>query len=158
MLALTTPYMLLTFLLQVLERIMNTEEAGELEVLISLSSQMCIIIPGDFAHELERGQMKERFVTKLVKALNENTKPTAHFPAIRRAIVEQVIYMMELKTSHANYFSNCRMIDALSMVERTASKVENYMLFFGNAGIMEYSVPLSDLVAKAKKELIDRVA
>jgi hypothetical protein len=152
--------MTLLFSLQVLERIMNTEEAGELEVLISLSSQICIIVPVDFARELERGQIKDRFVKKLVKSLNANMKPTDHYPGIRRAIVEQVIYMMELEnsSSYANYFSECRMMEALSMVEKTASKIENYMLFFGNAGLMEHSVPLSDLVARAKKELIQRAS
>jgi hypothetical protein len=160
MLSVIIPYMALLFSLQVLERIMNTEEVGELEVLISLSSRICIIIPGDFSQELERGQIKDRFVKKLVKALNANTKPTSHFPGIRRAIVEQVIHMMELEnsSSYANYFSNCRMIEALATVEKTASKVENYMLFFGNAGLMEHSIPLSDLVARAKNKLIHHVA
>uniref|UniRef100_A0A0D9X2B3 BLE2 protein n=1 Tax=Leersia perrieri TaxID=77586 RepID=A0A0D9X2B3_9ORYZ len=136
---------------EVLERITDTTIAQELEVLIGLSSQICHIVPEDFARELEHDQIKERFVKKLVEALNTNTKPTAHCPRIRRVIVEQVIYMMENNSSYANFFNECQMMEALSVVEETPSKVENYRLFMGNAGLMEYSIPLSNLVARAKE-------
>ncbi|BAF22404.2 Os07g0653900, partial [Oryza sativa Japonica Group] len=147
----------LLFQLQVLERITDTTVATELEVLIGLSSQICHVVPEDFARELEHYQIKERFVKKLVEALNANVKPTAHCPRIRRVIVEQVIYMMENNCSYANCFNECQMMEALTVVEETPSKVEKYRLFMGDAGLMEYSMPLSNLVARAKEELMHHV-
>nr|XP_015645048.2 uncharacterized protein LOC112936040 [Oryza sativa Japonica Group] len=142
---------------KVLERITDTTVATELEVLIGLSSQICHVVPEDFARELEHDQMKERFVKKLVEALNANVKPTVHCPRIRRVIVEQVIYMMENNSSYANCFNECQMMEALMVVEETPSKVEKYRLFMGDAGLMEYSIPLSNLVARAKEELMRHV-
>lgn len=147
----------LLFQLQVLERITDTTVATELEVLIGLSSQICHVVPEDFARELEHDQMKERFVKKLVEALNANVKPTVHCPRIRRVIVEQVIYMMENNSSYANCFNECQMMEALMVVEETPSKVEKYRLFMGDAGLMEYSIPLSNLVTRAKEELMRHV-
>ncbi|EEC82583.1 hypothetical protein OsI_27136 [Oryza sativa Indica Group] len=142
---------------QVLHGITDTTVATKLEVLIGLSSQICHVIPEDFAIELEHDQIKETFVKKLVEALNSNTKPTAQCPRIRRVIVEQVIYMMEINSSYATCFDECQMMQALSMVEATPSKVENYRLFMGNEGLMEYSIPLSNLVARAKEEIMHHV-
>nr|XP_025882586.1 uncharacterized protein LOC112939578 [Oryza sativa Japonica Group] len=142
---------------QVLHGITDTTVATKREVLIGLSSQICHVIPEDFAIELEHDQIKETLVKKLVEALNSNTKPTAQCPRIRRVIVEQVIYMMEINSSYATCFDECQMMQALSMVEATPSKVENYRLFMGNEGLMEYSIPLSNLVARAKEEIMHHV-
>ncbi|TVU37500.1 hypothetical protein EJB05_10816, partial [Eragrostis curvula] len=79
---------------EVLERIMNAEGA-ELEILIGLSSQICLVIPGDFARELDHGQIKERFVKRLVDALNANWEPSADYPGMTRVILEQAISLME---------------------------------------------------------------
>ncbi|EEE52145.1 hypothetical protein OsJ_33979 [Oryza sativa Japonica Group] len=54
---------------EVLERIIDAEGA-ELEILIGLSSQICKLIPEEFAQELEHGQIKRRFIKRLVDALN----------------------------------------------------------------------------------------
>jgi hypothetical protein len=126
-------------------------EGAELEILIGLSSQICKVIPGDFTRELDGGQIKRRFVNRLVGALNANTKPGAHCPGIRRVILEQVIYMMECNSRYAYCFKECRMTEALLMVEHTVSKAENYRLYLGNTGFMEYSTPLFTLVGRAKE-------
>ncbi|KAM3383788.1 hypothetical protein ACQJBY_008445 [Aegilops geniculata] len=139
---------------EVLEGIMDAE-GTELEVLVGLSSQICNVIPGDFARELEHGQIKERFIKRLVDALNSNMIPTAHCPGIRRVIVEHTICMMECNPEYAGCFKECWMMEALLMVERTPSRAENYRFFSGDAGLMEHSIPLSTLVARAK-ELMDR--
>ncbi|XP_037480452.1 uncharacterized protein LOC119357689 [Triticum dicoccoides] len=139
---------------QVMEGIMDAEGA-ELEVLVGLSSQICNAIPEDFARELEHGQIKERFIKRLVCALNSNMIPTAHCPGVRRVIVEHAIYMMEFNPAYASYFINCQMMEALLMVERTPSRAEDYRLFLGDAGLMKHSIPLSALVARAK-ELMGR--
>ncbi|KQK14904.1 uncharacterized protein LOC100833441 [Brachypodium distachyon] len=137
---------------EVLERIMDTERA-ELEILVGLSSQICKVIPGDFTRELDDGHTKQRFVKRLVVALIANKKPRAHCPGIRRLILEQVIFMTECNSNYADCFNECRMKEALLMVEQTLSKVENYRLFLGNTGFMEYSMPISALVARAKELL-----
>ncbi|KAF7007187.1 hypothetical protein CFC21_022147 [Triticum aestivum] len=138
---------------EVLEGIMDAE-GTELEVLVGLSSQICNVIPGNFARELEHGQIKERFIRRLVDALNSNMRPTAHCPGIRRSIVEHTICMMECNPEYAGCFKECWMMEALLMVERTPSRAEKYRFFSGDAGLMEHSIPLSTLVARAK-ELMD---
>uniref|UniRef100_A0A0E0LLV1 BLE2 protein n=1 Tax=Oryza punctata TaxID=4537 RepID=A0A0E0LLV1_ORYPU len=138
----------------VLERIMDAEGA-ELEILIGLSSQICKVNPEEFAQELDHGYIRQRFVKRLVDALNENMKPSAHCPGIRRVILEQSIYMMECNSRYANCFNEFRMMDALLTVEETPSRVENYMVFLGDAGFMEYGIPLFALVERAK-ELMGR--
>ena len=126
-------------------------EGTELEVLVGLSSQICNATPDNFARELEHGQIKERFMKRLVDALNSNMIPTAHCPSIRRVIVEHAIYAMESNLMYANCFKNCGMMEALLMVERKPSRAENYRLFLGDAGLMKHSIPLSALVARAKE-------
>ncbi|EEE67709.1 hypothetical protein OsJ_25378 [Oryza sativa Japonica Group] len=138
----------------VLERTMDAEGA-ELEVFIGLSSQICKVIPEDFAREVEHGQIKEKFVKRLVDVLNAHMRPSAHCPGIRRVIVQHAIYLMEFNSRYANDFHKCWMVETLSMVERTPSRSENYKLFSGDTGLMEHNTPLSALVARAK-ELMGR--
>ncbi|XP_044964595.1 uncharacterized protein LOC123424982 [Hordeum vulgare subsp. vulgare] len=135
---------------EVLEKIIDVEGA-ELEILIGLSSQICKIIPEDFSQELEGGQIKQRFVKRLIDALNTNMEPSAHCPGIRRVILEQVINMVECNYHYADYLNEFRMTEVLSMVEQTLSKAEDYKLFLGDAGFMEYSTPISALLARAKE-------
>ncbi|RLM86488.1 uncharacterized protein C2845_PM04G32680 [Panicum miliaceum] len=141
---------------QALEIILVADEEAELDIFIGLSSQICKVIPGDFARELEDGHLKDRFVKRLVDALNANMEPSAHCPGIRRVIVEQAINMMEHDSRYANCFIDRRMAEALSMVEETASEAENYSLFLGDVGLMEARMPLSSLVATAKQLLAIR--
>uniref|UniRef100_A0A0D9X2A7 Uncharacterized protein n=1 Tax=Leersia perrieri TaxID=77586 RepID=A0A0D9X2A7_9ORYZ len=139
---------------EVLERIINAEGA-ELEILIGLSSQICKVIPEEFVQELEAGQNKQRFIKGLVDALNENMNPGAHCPGIRRVILEQSIYMLECNSHYASCFNEFRMMEALSIVKEAPSRAENYRIFLGDAGFMEYNTPLFSLVDRAK-ELMDR--
>jgi len=140
---------------EVLERIMNAE-GPELEILIGLSSEICKVIPEDFARELEHGYIKDRFIKRLVDALNANMDPSAHYPGIRRVILQQAINMMEQDPCYARCFSNCRMTEAVSMVEETASKAENYSIFLGDVGLMEHREPLASLVVRVKQLLAVR--
>ena len=142
--------------LQALEIILVADDEAELEIFIGLSSQICKVIPGDFARELEDGHLKDRFVKRLVDALNANLEPSAHCPGIRRVILEQAINMMEHDSRYARCFIDRRMEEALAMVEETASEAENYSLFLGDVGLMEARVPLSSLVATAKQLLAIR--
>ncbi|KAF8721712.1 hypothetical protein HU200_022885 [Digitaria exilis] len=140
---------------EVLERIMDAEGA-ELEILIGLGSQICKIIPEEFLRELEHGCIRDRFVKRLVDALNANMEPSALYPGIRRVILEQVISMMEHDPRYAICLSNCRMTEAISMVEDTVSKVENYSIFLGDVGLMEHREPLTCLIVRVKQFLAAR--
>ncbi|KAF7007183.1 hypothetical protein CFC21_022143, partial [Triticum aestivum] len=120
-------------------------------ILIGLSSQICKVNPKDFTRELDNGQIKQRFLKRLIDTLNENMKPSTHCPGIRRVIVEQIIHLMECNSSYADCLSEFRMTEALSMVEQTLSEAEDYRLFLGDEGFMKYNVPLSNFVAIAKK-------
>ncbi|KAM3383760.1 hypothetical protein ACQJBY_008432 [Aegilops geniculata] len=133
---------------EVLEKIIDVEGA-ELEIIIGLSSLICKTIPEDFTQELEGGQIKRRFVKRLVDVLT-NTEPSTNCPGIRRAILEQVINMVESNYRYADCFNEFRMTEALSVVEQTLSHAENYKFFLGDAGFMEYNTPISALVARAK--------
>ncbi|XBI89679.1 hypothetical protein VPH35_027453 [Triticum aestivum] len=135
---------------EVLEKIIDVEGA-ELEIIIGLSSLICKTIPQDFTQELEGGQIKRRFVKRLVDVLNANTEPGANCPGIRRVILEQVIYMMESNYRYADCFNEFRMTEALSVVEQTLSHAESYKFFLGDAGFMEYNTPISALVVRAKE-------
>ena len=126
-------------------------EGAELEILVGLSSQICRLIPEDFAQELEVGQIKERFIKRLVNALNSNMIPAAHCPGIRRVIVEHVIFMIECYPSCTSCFNQYWMMEALVMVEQTPTRVEHYRFFSGDAGLMKHSIPLSALVSRAKQ-------
>ncbi|EEC66714.1 hypothetical protein OsI_33048 [Oryza sativa Indica Group] len=139
---------------EVLERIMDAEGA-ELEILIGLSSQICKLIPEEFSQKLEHGQIKRRFIKRLVDTLNANMNPSSHCPGIRRVVLEQSIYMMEYNSHYANCFNEYQMMDALSIVELTPSRAENYMVFLGDTGFMECNTPLSALADRAK-ELMGR--
>lgn len=140
---------------EVLERTLIADGA-ELEIFIGLSSQICKVIPEDFAKELEDGHIKDRFVMRLVDVLNSYTEPSSHCPGIRRVILEQAINMMEHDSRYTNCFIDRHMAEALSMVEETASEAENYSLFLGDVGLMEAREPLSSLMARAKQLLAVR--
>nr|CAB3446432.1 unnamed protein product [Digitaria exilis] len=140
---------------EVLERIMDAEGA-ELQILIGLGSQICEVIPEEFVRELEHGYIRDRFVKRLVDALNANMEPSALYPGIRRVILEQVISMMEHDPRYASCLNNCRMTEAMSMVEDTVSKVENYSIFLGDVGLMEHREPLTCLIVRVKQLLAAR--
>nr|BAC20042.1 brassinolide responsible protein-like protein [Oryza sativa Japonica Group] len=140
---------LFSVLPEVLGRVMDAD-GKELEVLVGLSSQICSVSPESFTKAFKQGQNEEIFVEKLINALNANSKPNAQFPGIRRVIIEQLTYMMELNSRYATYFRNHGLMEALIRVEKTPSKTEKYRLFLGKAGLMEHKVHLSSLVARAK--------
>ncbi|TVU43573.1 hypothetical protein EJB05_10053, partial [Eragrostis curvula] len=126
-------------------------DEAELEVLIGLSSQICRVIPGDFARVLETRHHKEKFVKRLVNALNANTNPAVHCPGVRRVIIEQAISLMKYNSHYAIVFNQYNMMKALSMVEQTPSRVERYKIYLGDVGFMEHKEPLSNLVAEANE-------
>ena len=71
---------------------------------------------------------------------------------MRRVIVEMTICILESCPRYATIFREKGMMAALSMVERTPSKVEKYRVFSGHVGVVpESGLPLLTLVARAKE-------
>ncbi|WVZ69732.1 hypothetical protein U9M48_018471 [Paspalum notatum var. saurae] len=63
-------------------------------------------------------------VTKLVGTLNSKKKPNADFQRMRRVIVEIVILFIESHPPYASIFRGQEMMEALSKVKNTTSKVD----------------------------------
>ncbi|WVZ69655.1 hypothetical protein U9M48_018410 [Paspalum notatum var. saurae] len=132
-------------------RKMMFAEGKQLESLIGLTSQMYNVIPERLAHELSHINHGTGLVQKLVRTLNCNKKPSHEYPRMRRVVIEMAISILESCPRYANIFREQCMMEALTMVEKTQSKVEKYMVFFGDTGmILERGLPLGDLIAKAK--------
>ncbi|XP_066333090.1 uncharacterized protein [Miscanthus floridulus] len=140
------------FPMQVMENIMF-EEGKHLEVLIGLVSQICDMIPEPSIHDqLQLQTNQSELVQKLVGALNSNRKPNPEYPRMRRVIVEMVISIVKLCPRYATILREGRMMEALTKIEMTPSKVEKYRVFYGNIGIVLESGPsLTALVATAKR-------
>jgi len=124
---------------------MNRELQGKkLEALISLASQICKVFPQCFAQELEsQCNGLADIVQKLVVTLNSSKKPSLEHPRMRRVIVEMTICILESCPRYATIFREKGMMAALSMVERTPSKVEKYRLFSGHVGWFQRAAYLS---------------
>ena len=91
--------------------------------------------------------------------LNSNRKPNPEYPRMRRVIVEMVISIVKSCPRYATIFRDKGMMEALSKVERTPSKVEKYRVFYGNVGVVpESGSPLAALVATAKGLLVHPAA
>uniref|UniRef100_A0ACD5Y0A7 Uncharacterized protein n=1 Tax=Avena sativa TaxID=4498 RepID=A0ACD5Y0A7_AVESA len=144
----------LSYILPKVFEIIMDADGAELEVFAGLSSQICNVIPEDFARELEHGQNKEKIIKGLVNSLNAYINPAANCPGVRRAVVEQAVYMMESDPSYTKCFIKCQMMEALMMVQRKHSRADKYRYFSGDVGLMEHSVPLSRLVTRAKELLM----
>jgi len=128
-------------------------DGAELDILIRLTSQICKAIPEDFTREMEDGRIKDRFVKRLVDALNASIEPSACCPGIRRTLLEQAVNMMEYDSRYTSCFTDHGMAEAVSLVEETALDAENYALFLGDVGLTEAGEPLSSVVARAKELL-----
>ncbi|CAL4962614.1 unnamed protein product [Urochloa decumbens] len=137
--------------LQVVLLKMMVAEGKQLESLIGLALQIYTVIPEHFAHKLASHENARGLVEKLVGTLNCNKKPSHEYPRMRRVAVEMAISIVDSCPHYAAIFREQGMMEALTKVERTPSKVENYMVFFGDIGVvLERGLPLRDLVAKAK--------
>ncbi|KAJ1269193.1 hypothetical protein BS78_07G191700 [Paspalum vaginatum] len=137
----------------------NVMSAGgkQLESLIGLLSQICDVIREPYVLDLQLQTNGSGLVQKLVGTLNSNRKPNPEYPRMRRVIVELVISIVKFCPRYATIFREAGMMEALTKVERTPSKVENYRVFYGNIGVVrEGGSSLTALVATAK-ELIHSV-
>ncbi|TVU10453.1 hypothetical protein EJB05_43985, partial [Eragrostis curvula] len=134
----------------VMEKI-TAAKSKQLEALIGVASQICSLIPECIVQTLESHPGVEAFVQKLVSVLHSNKKPSPEHPRMRRVIVQITVSLLESFPRYATIFREQGMMEALSKVEKTPSKVEKYRVFYGNTGvILESGVPLTVLVARAK--------
>uniref|UniRef100_A0A0A8XST5 Uncharacterized protein n=1 Tax=Arundo donax TaxID=35708 RepID=A0A0A8XST5_ARUDO len=135
----------------VLTKMMNAK-GQQLEALIGLTSQICYFIPNIFVETLQQSHITARSVVqKLVGALNTNKKPSPEYPRMRRVVVELAITLMKSCSNYAVIFKEEGMMQVLSKVEERPSRVKNYRVFSGSAGvILENGLSLRELVASAK--------
>uniref|UniRef100_A0ACD5Z5T4 Uncharacterized protein n=1 Tax=Avena sativa TaxID=4498 RepID=A0ACD5Z5T4_AVESA len=135
----------------VLEKIMDAR--GKLmEALLGLALEINKTLSENVTPALGSCTNVDAFVKKMVGELNAHKKPNPEFPSIRRLLVEITICMAESCPSHADNFREHGMMDALSQVEKTPSKVESYRVFFGSVGVVSQGgLPLSVLVTIAKE-------
>ncbi|TVU10520.1 hypothetical protein EJB05_44057, partial [Eragrostis curvula] len=126
-------------------------KSKQLEALIGVASQICSLIPECTVQTLESHPGVAAFVQKLVSVLHANKKPSPEHPRMRRVIVQVTVSLLESFPRYATIFREQGMMEALSKVEKTPSKVEKYRVFYGNTGmILESGVPLTVLAARAK--------
>jgi hypothetical protein len=150
--------------MQLMEKIMSSAGGKQLELLIGLISQIADVIPEPFAREQQQqlqtnGSSSGILGQKLVGTLNSNRKPNPEYPRMRRVIVEMVTSIVKSCPRYATVFRDKGMVEALSKVERTPSKVEKHRVFYGNVGVVpESGSPLTALVATAKGLLVHSAA
>ncbi|KAJ1269192.1 hypothetical protein BS78_07G191600 [Paspalum vaginatum] len=137
----------------VMGKIMSAE-GKQLEALTGLLSKICDVIwdRGPSVLELQLQTNGSGLVQKLVGTLNSNRKPNPEYPRMRRVIVELVISTAKLCPHYTTIFREGGMMEALTKLERTPSKVEKYRVFYGNVGVvLESGSSLTALVTTAKE-------
>ena len=134
--------------MQVMEFI-RTKEDKQLEAALGVASQ--IGYPKYFAQMLELDtDAATALVERLVNIL-KSKKPCPEYTRIRRVLVEEVISIVELCPGYIKIFRERGALDALDMVTGTPSRLEKYRVFLDGEGVVEESLPMHDLVEKAKR-------
>jgi hypothetical protein len=133
-------------------QIIRTKEGKQLEAALGVASGYREY----FAQMLESDTdaAAAALIEKLVNTLKSNRKPCPEYPRIRRVIILVVISIMESCPQYKKIFRGKGAEDALDMVKGTPSRLEKYRVFLDGEGVVEESVPMRDLVDKAKR-LID---
>nr|CAB3489649.1 unnamed protein product [Digitaria exilis] len=135
----------------VMENIVSAE-GKQLEILIGLASEICSISEC-FIFDLESrtDEVGAKVVRKLVGTLNSNRKPSCEYPRMRRVIVEMVISFVTSYPGYRTMLKEEGVMETLSKVAMTPSKVEKYRVFSGVDGVvLECGLPLCDLVDRVK--------
>jgi hypothetical protein len=131
--------------------IRTSEEGKQLEAALGVASQIGHVIPEYFAQVLESctDAAATELVEKLVDTLS-NREPSLECPRIRRVLVEVVISIVDLSPGYIEIFREKGAKGALDMVKGTPSRLEKYMVFLDGEGVVAESLPMRDLVDKAK--------
>jgi hypothetical protein len=138
--------------MQAMEVIMS-KEGKQLEAALCFASQIGYVIPKYFAQVLESAGTNSAaaLVGKFVDTLNSIREPCLEYPRIRRVLVEVVISIVDLCPRYINICREKRVMDALDMVKGTPSRLEKYRVCLGGQGVVAESLPMRDLVDKAKR-------
>ncbi|KAG2581488.1 hypothetical protein PVAP13_6KG036900 [Panicum virgatum] len=139
-------------LTKVMQIIRTSEEGKQLEAALGVASQIGHVIPEYFAQVLESctDAAATELVEKLVDTLS-NREPSLECPRIRRVLVEVVISIVDLSPGYIEIFREKGAKGALDMVKGTPSRLEKYMVFLDGEGVVAESLPMRDLVDKAKR-------
>ena len=132
--------------------IRTSEEGKQLEAALCVASQIGYVIPEYFTQVLESctDAAATELVEKLVDTLS-NREPSLEYPRIRRVLVEVVISIVDLSPGYIKIFREKGAKDALDIVKGTPSRLEKYMVFLDGEGVVAESLPMRDLVDKAKR-------
>ena len=132
--------------------IRTSEEGKQLEAALCVASQIGYVIPEYFTQVLESctDAAATELVEKLVDTLS-NREPSLECPRIRRVLVEVVISIVDLSPGYIKIFREKGAKDALDIVKGTPSRMEKYMVFLDGEGVVAESLPMRDLVDKAKR-------
>ncbi|KAG2576635.1 hypothetical protein PVAP13_6NG036183 [Panicum virgatum] len=139
-------------LTKVMQIIRTSEEGKQLEAALCVASQIGYVIPEYFTQVLESctDAAATELVEKLVDTLS-NREPSLEYPRIRRVLVEVVISIVDLSPGYIKIFREKGAKDALDIVKGTPSRLEKYMVFLDGEGVVAESLPMRDLVDKAKR-------
>ena len=132
--------------------IRTSEEGKQLEAALCVASQIGFVIPEYFTQVIESctDAAATELVEKLVDTLS-NREPSLEYPRIRRVLVEVVISIVDLSPGYIKIFREKGAKDALDIVKGTPSRLEKYRVFLDGEGVVEESLPMHDLVEKAKR-------
>jgi hypothetical protein len=121
-------------------------ETLETEAFIGLASQLFDIINITSFENTIKENLGE-LSPLLVKCLEKNIRPRTS--QLRRVIIQMTISM--LKSSWKVEMIDARMPQALSEIQTHTTVIENYRLHFGDIGVLEMDMPISQLLLEAKQ-------
>lgn len=152
--------------MQVMEHIMAAE-GKQLECLINLAAAIGHVTREAFARVLDSpttttaASGAELVEKQLLCTLDSKKIPDPEYPRMRRVIVMIIISILESCRRTVEKLMEEgmkeRLIESLTKIERTPSRVEEYRVFYGNIGVvLEDGEPMPTLVARAKALLVER--
>jgi predicted transcriptional regulator len=140
---------------------MMAAEGKQLESLINLASEIGDVTREAFVRELEsHANTGGELVQKLVCTLNsKKILPNPEYPRMRRVILKIMISILESCRRTVEMLMEEgmmeKLMDSLTKIGRSPSRVEEYKVFYGNIGVvLEDGEPMSTLLARAKVLLV----
>ncbi|XP_037472813.1 uncharacterized protein LOC119348907 [Triticum dicoccoides] len=126
-----------------------TEQGKLLESFIGLCMQICISGNAkQFTDALRSAEITDdMFVQMLAKILEVYKSPTSDAPGIRRAVIQQMNWMMNEDQEYINIFLKHEMENALKEVAETALKLENYWFFRFGVKAFEHEESIYSLLS-----------
>ncbi|VAH71460.1 unnamed protein product [Triticum turgidum subsp. durum] len=132
-----------------MEALMIKEQGKLLESFIGLCMQTCTSGNAkQFTNALRNAEItNDMFVQMLRKILELYKSPTPDAPGIRRVVIQQMNWMMDMDSKYINIFLRHEMDKALKEVAQTALKLENYWFFRFDVGTFEHDESISSILS-----------